>query len=184
MSIISHQKIQLLSSWQGGFGFDHNINCRSQTLFDHFFQSSLLCGIISIVVLKPFLINFTQSSLLCNITPEYVRLTTFLINCSVHKFQRPLHRRNWAPPNIIAIIPCANVAEISNYLIFLYISTKNLGQVHLDILRSTSTATRWQNSMCFEKEKGLWDTHSNGRNPFISLNGVSAKHAWTFYKYL
>ena len=55
---------------------------------------------------------------------EYLRLNTFLINCSMHKFQRPLHRRNWAPPNIIAIIPCANAAEISNYLIFLYMSQK------------------------------------------------------------
>ena len=109
----------------GGFWFWPQSQLSFSNHFWSFFQSSLLFSIISIVVLKPFLIIFFNLLFPALSLHEYLRLNRFLTNCSVHKFQRPLHRRNWAPPNIIAIIPCANVAEMSNNLIFLYMNLKS-----------------------------------------------------------
>ena len=87
----------------GGFWFWPQSQLSFQTIFDHSFQSSLLCIIT------------TWIFALQHISYKLLRA----------QFQRPLHRRNWAPPNIIAIIPCANVAEMSNNLIFLYMNLKS-----------------------------------------------------------
>ena len=84
----------------------------------------LILTTISIVVPNHFDHSF-QSSLLCIITTWIFALQHISYKLLRAQFQRPLHRRNWAPPNIIAIIPCANVAEISNNLIFLFMNLKS-----------------------------------------------------------
>ena len=153
----------------GGFWFWTKSQLSLSNHFWSFFVQSLhLCSIISIVVLKPFLSIF--SFLHYRQSPhEYLCLNTFLTNCSVHKSQRPLHRRNWAPPNIIAIIPCANVAEISNYLIFFYINQKSRTSPswYFDANLNSNEVTNFH---VLWKVMGLQDTHSNGKNPQVLMD--------------